>query len=604
MKTQTTTIDRRRSPRTEVSPYSKYAFQAYSLKRNIPEQLIGEVLDFSSQGVGIKLISVQSPLSKGDFLYSIQFNLPDSNEVTKAVGVIRSTDTILDEEGHPYWRIGIELINISGEQKNFVSTSEFPVRPQRYEIDQECEALTSVVFQIDNESVVGTLHNVSKFGVAVKIGREAPLRLSVGSYLEGVQIKVDEDIVYTGFLIIRNLRQKKTFTIVGCEVTGSLIDIAKIVENQKIIHYKSTIREKVLAFNNIQTIPNEFKALVADFRYYLEKFENELERPYLEGSKDKVVKEVYPLFKSLVDDIYTKFKSYVEHLSSDDHETYKNYFQKQLHPVLLTSPFIKHTYRKPMGYAGDYEMVLKVLDKEIEGDTFLAKLLNIYCWNMSAAAAHRNRIKYLTDLIQEIICKKDNSNIMVIGSGPAREIQLFLETMDSKIKCSFTLVDFDSRALVYSQEKLLSQILKNKADVKLYFNNKSVRQIIKTKSCDIENGKYDLIYCAGLFDYLSDPFCKKMLEIMTFQLKEEGLLVATNVTELNHYRYFMEFMGEWYLTHRSVDAMLMLVSELQKKYGGINADCEVDNTGVNAFLNVHKHQKASNSTDSSLKECL
>ncbi len=603
MKNQSNTVDRRKFNRTEIAPKESYSFQAYSLKRNMPEQLMGELLDFSLQGAGIKLLSVQNPLNKGDFLYGIQFGRPDGEEVSKAVGVIRSTDTVLDDSGQPFWRVGVELINIPGEQKNAVSNSEFPVRPQRYEIDAECEELTEVAFQIDNESLFGKLHNVSKFGLAVKIGREAPLKLNVGRYLEGVEVKVDGEMVFTGFLVIRNLRQTQDFTLIGCEVTGSLIDVDQILENQKIVHYKSRAKEKCLSLSEIQRIPNDFKALVADFRYCLDKFHNELERPYANDSKDKVVREVYPLFKSLVDEVYSKFRRCVENISAEEHESYKNYFQKQLHPLLLTAPFIKHTYQKPLGYAGDYDMVLKVLDKEIEGSTFLSKLLNMYCWNMNAAEAHRNRITYLVDLLQEVVSTKEHREILVIGSGPAREIKLFLNKAPADVDCTFTLLDFDSRALTHSQEELLSEVLKNRSNVKIKFMNKSVRQIIKSKSCDTNTGKYDLVYCAGLFDYLSDPFCVKMLEIMGLHLKPTGRMIATNVTELNYYRYFMEFMGEWYLTHRSLDAMLNLATGLQKKHG-MFADCEVDATGVNVFLNVQKSKENTGTADSSLTKCL
>jgi len=254
---------------------------------------------------------------------------------------------------------------------------------------------------------------------------------------------------------------------------------------------------------------------------------------------------------------------------------------------LLSSPFIKHACEKPYGYAGDFEMVLKILDKEIEGETPLAKLLNMFIWNMDVTRAHRNRIDYLVDKISNAVAQKSRMKILSLGSGPAREIKYFIERGLSINPCSFTLVDFDARALSYSQEALLSAISLNNLDIVCEFINKSVRQIVKTKSCDLKFEKYDLIYCAGLFDYLSDSFCERLLDIMYSQLNPGGMIIASNVTNSNYYRYVMEFMGEWYLTHRSGNDMLMLAKKLEKK-GDTSLAVDLDATGANVLLNVEK----------------
>jgi extracellular factor (EF) 3-hydroxypalmitic acid methyl ester biosynthesis protein len=45
----------------------------------------------------------------------------------------------------------------------------------------------------------------------------------------------------------------------------------------------------------------------------------------------------------------------------------------------------------------------------------------------------------------------------------------------------------------------------------LTYLKKSVNQILKDSGKTIErssNEQYDLVYCAGLFDYLADPICR------------------------------------------------------------------------------------------------
>jgi extracellular factor (EF) 3-hydroxypalmitic acid methyl ester biosynthesis protein len=63
-----------------------------------------------------------------------------------------------------------------------------------------------------------------------------------------------------------------------------------------------------------------------------------------------------------------------------------------------------------------------------------------------------------------------------------------------------------------------------------------VHQILKDSSragAGFEVGGYDFVYCAGLFDYLSDRICRRLLEVFYDLLAPGGLLVATNVDSSN-----------------------------------------------------------------------
>ena len=47
----------------------------------------------------------------------------------------------------------------------------------------------------------------------------------------------------------------------------------------------------------------------------------------------------------------------VNSFETDLHGPHEAYLRRHLHPLLLCSPFAYRTYQKPLGYAGDYEMV-------------------------------------------------------------------------------------------------------------------------------------------------------------------------------------------------------------------------------------------------------
>jgi len=95
-----------------------------------------------------------------------------------------------------------------------------------------------------------------------------------------------------------------------------------------------------------------------------------------------------------------------------------------------------------------------------------------------------------------------------------------------------------------------------------------------------ELGIYDYVYCAGLFDYLSDRTCKRLVQHFLNWTAPGGLVVVTNVHTANPTRYRMEHVMEWYLIYRNEARMRALTAD-----GG---EIRVDATGVNVFLDIRK----------------
>ncbi len=94
---------------------------------------------------------------------------------------------------------------------------------------------------------------------------------------------------------------------------------------------------------------------------------------------------------------------------------------------------------------------------------------------------------------------------------------------------------------------------------------------------------YDLVYCAGLFDYLSQRVCKRMVELFRTMLKPGGVVIVTNVATSNPRKAWMEYVMEWNLIYRDENEMMDLVPEgLNPKDTKVGADA----TGVNLFLEI------------------
>ena len=71
----------------------------------------------------------------------------------------------------------------------------------------------------------------------------------------------------------------------------------------------------------------------------------------------------------------------------------------------------------------------------------------------------------------------------------------------------------------------------------------------------------DLIYAAGLFDYLSDRRATAIINALFARLREGGLLVIGNVAA-GCPIFTTEFLGDWSLRFRTRDEMARWASQL------------------------------------------
>src|SRR6185436_4876956 len=103
------------------------------------------------------------------------------------------------------------------------------------------------------------------------------------------------------------------------------------------------------------------------------------------------------------------------------------YIKRLIHPLVLSSPFAFRSVQKPLGYAGDYQMVNMILGDPHQGGSLFGKVLNRWFIKQPPAEAHRNRIKYLTQkLVEEtarVSAQGKAARIFNLDCGPSQEIQ-------------------------------------------------------------------------------------------------------------------------------------------------------------------------------------
>jgi extracellular factor (EF) 3-hydroxypalmitic acid methyl ester biosynthesis protein len=254
-------------------------------------------------------------------------------------------------------------------------------------------------------------------------------------------------------------------------------------------------------------------------------------------------------------------------IGSDAH----NKIRLAMGPVLDPSTMFGWAYRKPHGYAGDFEIIERHYTRWICPD---ARLVNWdRYWHRGAAAqAVRNRRAYFHELLQRHCDVADGKAIEVlnIASGPARDVFEFLSNSSANIR--FECVDHDPRAIAYAS-KLCRPF--NGATV---FHQANALRLRPAK-------RYDLIWIAGLFDYFNDRVFKLMLKRLLPFIAPGGQLVIGNfhLSETHPNFSWMRFC-EWILHYRTGERLKSLTFE-----AGINPDrvrIGHEPEGVNLFLHI------------------
>src|SRR6266540_1808984 len=107
-------------------------------------------------------------------------------------------------------------------------------------------------------------------------------------------------------------------------------------------------------------------------------------------------------FGEAVDPLFALFERQVAGVDSARLPTLRSYLQRCLHGVLLLSPFADRAFRKPLGFAGDHEVVRMMFgDTRCAGSTLLGRMISAWLLNQPAVLEHRNRVAKLTELLME-----------------------------------------------------------------------------------------------------------------------------------------------------------------------------------------------------------
>ena len=277
----------------------------------------------------------------------------------------------------------------------------------------------------------------------------------------------------------------------------------------------------------------------------------------------------------------------------------KRYARRVLYPYVLASPFLSRVVERPIGVPGDFGMLGQILGNPLEGYDIYGRIVNSWILSCGAAAAYRYRVDLLH---REILGAVETANrdlgrpakILSMASGVAYEVQRFIQSPPASHRVSFSLVDF-SEVTLNEAERQYSMLGEIPEGIELGLHQSSVIDLAnRSRGVGLADGQegfvaeddYDFVYCAGLFDYLSDRLIVKVTRYLFGLLAENGKLVVSNFTVENPIRSWMTYVMDWELLYRSEEQFESLV----RRAVGEEAELirETDSDGVEVYALVKK----------------
>lgn len=212
-------------------------------------------------------------------------------------------------------------------------------------------------------------------------------------------------------------------------------------------------------------------------------------------------------------------------------------------------------------------------------------LMHRYGINESSSQSVKYRKGYLIDQIVKQSKTKDTFVVGSIACGPAREVVDLLAKMpvEGSEKYTFVLMDQDIEALVNAKRNIKETIIRRGLKCQAHFAPLSVKAILEgaEESQILQHFQFDMLYSAGLYDYLHQPVAQVLTQIMCRSV-QDGLVIIGNFHPDNPTKTISELVADWRLIHRTDADMMDLIPAAMVKAKNLHKD----ELGIDLFLEI------------------
>ena len=227
------------------------------------------------------------------------------------------------------------------------------------------------------------------------------------------------------------------------------------------------------------------------------------------------------------------------------------------HPVtreIHRDPISRHSYRQPRGYPGDAELLdylYGIRSYEHGGsDHAVGRRIHGYLFDAPAARAVRTRRRIVAEAVDRCADEVARPRILSIAAGHLREAEVSIAVQSRSIG-EYVAFDQDPASL--------AQIDRDYGALGVTTMQGSVRGILAGKHAFTG---CDLVYAAGLYDYLRPGTAARLTARMFRMLRPGGrVLVANYVPTIPDVGFMESYMG-WQLIYRDRFDMAAMTAEI------------------------------------------
>jgi len=327
------------------------------------------------------------------------------------------------------------------------------------------------------------------------------------------------------------------------------------------------------AISKYQSLRKEFVGLTKDLRHFLEGVKRKFDESDASNSDEQMQIEFVKANKNVIfarlDSHFDQIWNIAENFDKDSYRLHQVYYQQMLYDLLGTNIEINlYIYEKPLGYPGDYVMMNYIYDycgdKAFLGTSSYEKLINNYTCSIPFSCSNIERKDFIKARILEVAKRKDNARILSVGCGSARELTELLAEDELRQPISFICLDFEKRALDHVRARIDEINRHRENPASLQYIHRDLIDIAVDRRMGEKISSQDLIYVSGVFDYLGDHLCSRIIRQLYSLLNSGGSLVVCNASAENHsHRAYCEMLGEWKMVYRTKEEIMTWVKGIE-----------------------------------------
>lgn len=251
-----------------------------------------------------------------------------------------------------------------------------------------------------------------------------------------------------------------------------------------------------------------------------------------------------------------------------------------LYEAFASDPITRRAREKPRGYAGDAVMIDYIYRGLPEAERAAISPLGAALFAATTAApsavAVRDRRDLLAERIDACAARVERPRVLSLACGHLREAALSSAVRAGAVGL-LTAIDQDRESLAVIEAE-------HGGRPEIVPTHGSVADVLRGK---IALADYDLVYAAGLYDYLPAPVATKLTRILFGALVPGGELVIGNfATDYATIGYTEAFM-DWFLLCRSEEEVRSLAASIEPDEIA-SLETHTDATGCVAYLTMFR----------------